>query len=426
MFAGSDSALTDDEGELDAAKERCGGDDAIEVPAYVSPIAVVYNLQGVDKLNLVGRTIADIFAGKITKWNDPAIAKDNPGADLPSTTITPVHRSDDSGTTENFTDYLSQAGGGAWTRRARRRPGRSRAARPARAPRASSAAVKAGDGTIGYADESQAGDLGVAAIKVGSDYNKPVRRGRGQGARDLAAVEGRADDDMAIQVDRTTTESGAYPLLLTSYLIACQTYDNAADADLVKGYLSYVVSTEGQQAAADAGRLGAAGPAACQQQADGDRRQDRRRGNAAPRIGEVRRAGSRGRRTARRLSTVPRGSTVSATALRRRPERPAAPAPAAGDRVFAGLALAAGITILVALAGVFVFLAIEGCARPRRTAESTLRADHDFVGYVWPLVFGTAPGRADRADLRGAVRDRDRAVHLATTRRAGSPARRPT
>ena len=96
-FAGSDAYLTDDEGELSKAKERCNGEDPIEVPDYVSPIAVIYNVDGVDNLQLDGSTIAQIFAGKITKWDDPAIADQNPDADLPSETITPVHRSDDSG-----------------------------------------------------------------------------------------------------------------------------------------------------------------------------------------------------------------------------------------------------------------------------------------------------------------------------------------
>ena len=80
VFAGTDSYLNDDEGELSAAKERCGGD-PIEVPAYVSPIAVAFNLEGVDSLNLSAETIANIFNGKITKWNDHAIAADNAGAD---------------------------------------------------------------------------------------------------------------------------------------------------------------------------------------------------------------------------------------------------------------------------------------------------------------------------------------------------------
>ncbi|GAA2138276.1 phosphate ABC transporter substrate-binding protein PstS [Nocardioides koreensis] len=249
MFAGSDAALSEDGGELDKAKERCGGD-VIEVPAYVSPIAVVYNLEGVDNLQLSAPVIGDIFSGKITKWNDPKIAADNPDADLPSTTITPVHRSDDSGTTENFTDYLSQASEGSWKYEAD-------GVWPIKGGEAGDgtsglvAAVKAGDGTIGYADESQVGDLGVASIKVGSDYNAPTAEGAAKALAASPRVEGRGDNDMAIEVDRTTTESGTYPISLTSYLIACPTYDDANDADMVKGYLSYIVSEDGQQAAAD-------------------------------------------------------------------------------------------------------------------------------------------------------------------------------
>ena len=249
-FAGSDSALSDEEGEIDKAKERCGGEDVIEVPAYVSPIAVVFNLEGVDELQLSAPVIADIFSGKITKWNDPKIAADNPDADLPATTITPVHRSDDSGTTKNFTDYLSKAAEGGW----KPEPDSIWPIKGGEAAEGTSglvAAVQSGDGTIGYADESQAADLGVAAIKVGEEYNAPTPEGAAQVLASSPRTEGRADVDMSIDVDRTTTESGAYPLMLTSYLLACQHYDTAADADMVKGYLSYVVSEEGQQVAAD-------------------------------------------------------------------------------------------------------------------------------------------------------------------------------
>jgi phosphate transport system substrate-binding protein len=249
-FAGSDSALSTDEGELDAAKARCGGEDPIEVPAYISPIAVIYNLDGVDELNLKPETVAAIFDGKITTWDDPAIAADNPDADLPSTAITPVHRSDDSGTTGNFTDYLSKAAGGAWSYD----PDGVWPIQGGEAAEGTSglvAAVKAGAGAIGYADESQAGGLGIAAIGVGEEFNKPSAEGAAQVVANSPRVEGRADVDMAIEVDRTDTDSGAYPLLLASYLIACQHYDDANEAALVKGFLSYVVSDAGQQAAAE-------------------------------------------------------------------------------------------------------------------------------------------------------------------------------
>src|SRR5687768_16763951 len=94
-FAGSDAAL--DEEELATAQERCAGGEIIELPNYVSPIAVIFNLEGVDELNLTPQTIAGIFTGAITTWNDPAIAEDNPDATLPDSAITPVHRADDSG-----------------------------------------------------------------------------------------------------------------------------------------------------------------------------------------------------------------------------------------------------------------------------------------------------------------------------------------
>jgi len=248
MFAGSDSALSTDGGELDSAKKRCGGD-VIEVPAYVSPIAVVFHVQGIDKLQLSSSTIGDIFSGKVTKWNDPEIAKDNPGAKLPSTTITPVHRSDDSGTTANFTDYLEQTSGGTW----KYPTDDTWPIKGGEAGEGTSglvAAVNAGDGTIGYADESQVGDLGVASIKVGSSYNAPSADGAAKVLAESPKVSGRGANDMAIAVDRKATDAGAYPLMLTSYLIACPTYDSKTDADMVKGFLSYAVSSEGQQAAA--------------------------------------------------------------------------------------------------------------------------------------------------------------------------------
>ncbi|GAA4708200.1 phosphate ABC transporter substrate-binding protein PstS [Nocardioides conyzicola] len=249
-FAGSDSYLSDDEGQLSDAKERCGGEDAIEVPGYVSPIAVIFNLPGVDSLNLNAKTIAAIFDGKITKWNDATIAALNDGVDLPDTAISPVHRSDDSGTTQNFTDYLNKAGEGAWKYDAD-------GVWPIKGGEAAEgtsglvAAVKGGEGTIGYADESQAGGLGIVSVKVGEEFTAPSAEGAAKALAVSKPVDGRADVDMAIDIDRTTTESGAYPVLLTSYLIACQHYDDANEAALVKGFLSYIVSDAGQQAAAE-------------------------------------------------------------------------------------------------------------------------------------------------------------------------------
>jgi phosphate transport system substrate-binding protein len=125
-YAGSDAALSTEEGELEKATKRCAPGELIEVPNYVSPIAIVYNLPEVEGLQLSPETLAKIFSQEITTWNDKAIAADNPGVDLPDTRITPVNRSDESGTTENFTEYLSEVVPAA--------TGRSRVARPPLGP----------------------------------------------------------------------------------------------------------------------------------------------------------------------------------------------------------------------------------------------------------------------------------------------------
>jgi phosphate transport system substrate-binding protein len=249
-FAGSDAYLSEDENELANAQKRCSNEDPIEIPNYVSPIAVIYNLEGVDNLQLSPETLAKIFTGDVTKWNDPAIAEDNPDAQLPNEAITAVHRADDSGTTDNFTAYLSEAAPDVWTHG---EVGEWPIQHGEAAPQTSGvvSAVTNGTGTIGYADASQAGDLGVASVKVGEEYVAPSPEAAAKVLEVSPRVEGRPEVDMAVDLDRATTESGAYPIVLTSYLIACQTYEDAATADLVKGYLSYIVSDEGQNAAAE-------------------------------------------------------------------------------------------------------------------------------------------------------------------------------
>jgi len=253
-FAGSDSALSTDDSagpsEVDQAKERCGGTAAIEVPVYISPIAVIYNVSGIDDgLQLDSATLAHIFQGDITKWNDPAIAALNDGVDLPDTTITPVHRSDDSGTTANFTDYLSKTSDGAWTAPADD-TWPSDNGEKAEGTSGVISAVKGGDGTIGYADFSQTNGITTVALKVGDAFNPPSADGAAAVLAKSPIQDGRDANDLAISVDRTLTDEGDYPLLLASYEIACQSYDDANQAALVKAYLSYIVSDEGQQAAA--------------------------------------------------------------------------------------------------------------------------------------------------------------------------------
>lgn len=244
-WAGSDAYIKGD--EATKAATRCGGT-IVEVPVYVSPIAVIYNLPGVSSLQLSPSAIAKIFNKKITTWNDPAIAADNPGVTLPATAITPVNRSDKSGTTSNFTDYLAGAAKADW-------PYPSADTWPVQGGEGAQGtsgvvgAVKKGAGTIGYADESQAKDVGVAKIKVGSGYEAPSADGAAKVLAASKRVTDGGDKAYAYKLDRATTTAGAYPITLVSYAIACGKYADAAKANLVKAYLTYVVSADGQQAA---------------------------------------------------------------------------------------------------------------------------------------------------------------------------------
>jgi phosphate transport system substrate-binding protein len=248
-FAGSDAALDDE--ELALAEERCGTSGVFELPNYISPIAVIYNLEGVDELNLSPETLAGIFDQKITNWNDPAIAADNPEATLPDQAIRPVNRSDESGTTENFTEYLVATAGAVWPHEA---SGDWPVAGGEAAQGTSGVvgAVTTSVGAIGYADLSQAGDLGVASIGVGDAFVAPSAEAAAAVVENSETLSGRGEYDFAIDLNRDTTGSGEYPIVLVSYHVGCIEYEDQATAGLVKDFMGYVISEDGQQAAAEA------------------------------------------------------------------------------------------------------------------------------------------------------------------------------
>lgn len=247
-FAGTDAALSTD--ELAKAKTLCGTD-PVELPVYISPIVVIFNLPGITKLQLAPATIAKIFDDKITNWNDPAIAADNPGVALPNLAITTVHRSDDSGTTKNFTDYLSKAAADSWSYGAVS-TWAAKTGEGANGTTGVVSTVQSGSGAIGYADASKAGSLGTVAIKVGDAY-VPFSAEAAAKVVDISPRDTtRAATDIVVTLDRTTTEAGAYPMVLVSYVVACPKYSDPKVAPLVHGFLAYVVSEAGQNAAASA------------------------------------------------------------------------------------------------------------------------------------------------------------------------------
>ncbi len=244
-FAGSDAALKDEEKEQ--AKELCGEQGAFHVPAYISPIAVAFNLEGVDKVNMDAETLAKVFSKEITTWNDPAIAAQNEGVELPATPITVVHRSDDSGTTENFTAYLTEAAGEAWKFGEVETWPSEITAESAQGTRGVVGQAAQTDGAITYADASAVGDLGTVAVKVGENY---VEYSPEAAAETVAQSE--ENEDGSIKLDRAVDSGDVYPVVLVSYHIYCTQYGDQEVADQIKAFASYVVSEDGQKAAQEA------------------------------------------------------------------------------------------------------------------------------------------------------------------------------
>ncbi len=251
-YGGSDTPLSEDEGELKGATERCKPGELVEIPVYISPIAIIYNLPEVESLQFSPDTLAKIFNQEITSWDDAAIAADNPGVELPSTRIVPVNRSDESGTTENFTDYLSQVAPEVWTHEVSG-DWPVKGGEAAEGTSGVVEAVNAGEGAIGYADASQAGELGIANIKVGKEYVGPTAEAAAkileESPEDKELSKGK--NVFAFELDRKTEAQGTYPIVLVSSLIACTKYDSASEAAIVKAYLEYAISAEGQEAAAE-------------------------------------------------------------------------------------------------------------------------------------------------------------------------------
>ena len=243
-FAGSDSALKDD--QIAAAAERCGGNPAWNLPLVFGPIAMAYNVPGVDKLVLNGDTLAKIFQGQIKKWNDPAIAALNEGATLPDTDITPIFRSDSSGTTDNFQKYLEAASAGAWTK-GDGSEFQGGAGEGAQKSAGVAQAVQATPGAIGYVEKGFADQAGIpyAQIDNGSGAVELTDESAGK-AIDAAefAAEG---NDLTLDLASLygTQEAGAYPLVLATYEIVCSKGYDAETAEAVKSFLT-VASNEGQ------------------------------------------------------------------------------------------------------------------------------------------------------------------------------------
>ncbi|NEB76817.1 phosphate ABC transporter substrate-binding protein PstS [Streptomyces sp. SID14478] len=249
-FAGSDSALKPE--EVTASKKVCSGGQGIDLPMVGGPIAVAFNLDGVDSLVLDAPTLAKIFNSEITKWNDPAIAKLNPGAKLPSTKIQPYHRSDESGTTDNFTKYLKAAapsnwkyeGGKAW---------QAKGGQSATGSAGVAAGVKQTAGAIGYMELSYAKD-GVKTVDIDTGASAPVKATTENASKAIAdaKVVG-TGNDLALELNYATKADGAYPITLVTYEIVCDKGNKSDTLAATKSFLTYTASDAGQAALSDLG-----------------------------------------------------------------------------------------------------------------------------------------------------------------------------
>jgi phosphate transport system substrate-binding protein len=244
-FGGSDSPLNQAKGEYDKAKARCQGADAWNLPVVFGPLAITYNLPGVDGLILDGPTAAKIFNGTITEWNDPAIAALNSGKSLPAEKITVIYRNDESGTTDNFQKYLDSASNGAWGKGAGK-TFNGGVGEGAKGNEGTSAAIKSTPGSITYNEWSfaKAQNLSQAAI-VTSAGPDPVTISTDTVGKTIAGAKiAGTGNDLVLDTSSfyKPTEAGAYPIVLATYEIVCSKYPDAQTGPAVKAFLQSTIN----------------------------------------------------------------------------------------------------------------------------------------------------------------------------------------
>lgn len=249
-FAGSDSALKPE--EITKSASVCKDSQAIDMPMVGGPIAIGYNVPGVDNLVLDAKTLAHIFDGKISSWNDKEIKALNPDAKLPSTKIQAFHRSDESGTTDNFTKYLKAVSPADW----KYEGGKAWQAKGGQSASGSSGLaqqVKQTAGAISYFELSYAGD-DIKTVDIKTKAADPVKASTDNASKAIAAakVAGKGKD-LALELDYNPTADGAYPITLVTYEIACEKGNKADTLPATKSFLNYIASEDGQGLLADEG-----------------------------------------------------------------------------------------------------------------------------------------------------------------------------
>jgi phosphate transport system substrate-binding protein len=243
-FAGSDYPLNST--QQPTADARCTGGKALSVGTVPGIISVMYNIPGVTKLNLSASNLAKIFNGKITKWNDPAIVADNAGVTLPDLAIQTFHRSDASGTSYNFSNYLNKTAPTDFTTAANKQwPGTG--GQSAQGSKGVAQAVKSTSGAVGYAEVSYATSNSLPTANIGNAAGKFVPLT----AANAANFIGKAKVDTTggnylFNFDYTYAADDAYPAVLVTYEIVCSTGNDSAKLPLLKNFLAYTAGSAAQ------------------------------------------------------------------------------------------------------------------------------------------------------------------------------------
>lgn len=240
-FAATDAPYKD----ADLAKNK--GGEILYIPIVLGPITVSYNLDGVDKLQLSGETIAKIFGRDVKKWNDPAIVADNPGVTLPDADIVVARRADGSGTTENFTKFLDGVAPTAWKLKSGSTVEWPTDTQAGQGNAGVAQIVKSTKGAVGYVDfsDAKATKLHYASIKnQAGKFVEPSAAGAS------AAADGIEVKDNLIFSALNAKGDAAYPITAQTWVIVYAKQTDKAKATALKAYLSFLLG-DGQKIPAE-------------------------------------------------------------------------------------------------------------------------------------------------------------------------------
>ncbi|MEU6737440.1 substrate-binding domain-containing protein [Streptomyces physcomitrii] len=243
--------------ERAASATRCAGGSggkegkAVQLPLATMPVSVIYHLSGVDSLVLDAKTLAGIYRGEISKWNDSRIAALNPGAKLPATAVKPLFKSLASGTNLTFTQYLAKAAAYDWPEA----PDTEMAAEAGIGKQTSkelAEEVAGTEGSLSYVERGQEGKAAKAALDTGAA--DPVALTPESAARTVAAgrVTGEGAD-LAVEIDHGTSAPGAYPLVQLGYALVCDQGNAPGTLPSLRSFLAYTTGREAQSATAGLG-----------------------------------------------------------------------------------------------------------------------------------------------------------------------------